>query len=206
MSGRTSDGAALTDRVGLVGCVKSKLAHAAPAADLYVSPLFRGRRAFVEKSCGRWFILSALYGVARPDAVLEPYDATLNDASRAERRSWADRVLQQLDDELGSCAGRDVRDPRRCQLHRLRVGERLAQQRGSRGAASGRPQSRPAAGLLRCGWLRAADGTGTRRPHESTARSHQPRPEVGRARCLECYLSPRRVPDARARSRLAGVP
>ena len=105
MSGRTSDGAAPTDRVGLVGCVKSKLTRAASAADLYVSPLFRGRRASVEKSCGGWFILSALYGVARPDAVLEPYDATLNDASRAERRSWADRVLQQLDDELGSCQG-----------------------------------------------------------------------------------------------------
>ena len=85
--------------------MKSKLAHAAPAAELYVSPLFRGRRAYVERSCGRWLVLSALHGVVRPDAVLEPYDVTLNDASRAERRVLGAEVLRQLDDELGSCAG-----------------------------------------------------------------------------------------------------
>jgi hypothetical protein len=97
MSGRSSDLPAPTDRVGLVGCVKSKLTHPAPAADLYVSPLFRGRRAFVDRSCGRWFILSALYGVARPDVVLVPYGAIFNDASRAERRTWAERGLQRLE-------------------------------------------------------------------------------------------------------------
>ena len=92
-------------RVGLVGCVKKKQSRPAPAGDLYTSPLFRGRRAYVERTCERWLILSALHGVVRPDAVLEPYDVTLNDASPAERRSWATRVLRQLDAELGSCAG-----------------------------------------------------------------------------------------------------
>ena len=101
----TEAGGTGATRVGLVGCVKRKLGDAAPAADLYVSTLFRGRRAYVEQSCGQWLILSALHGVVRPDAVIEPYDATLNDASRAERRAWAARVLQQLDDELGSCDG-----------------------------------------------------------------------------------------------------
>ncbi len=101
----TEAGGTGATRVGLVGCVKRKLGNAAPAADLYVSTLFRGRRAYVEQSCGQWLILSALHGVVRPDAVIEPYDATLNDASRAERRAWAARVLQQLDDELGSCDG-----------------------------------------------------------------------------------------------------
>jgi len=41
-------------RIGLVGCVKQKALVAAPAAELYVSPLFRARRTDVERSCDRW--------------------------------------------------------------------------------------------------------------------------------------------------------
>ena len=92
-------------RIGLVGCVKAKLDHAAPAMDLYVSTLFRGRRTYVERTCERWFILSALYGLVRTSVLLEPYDLALNKASRADRRTWATSVLSQLDAELGSCAG-----------------------------------------------------------------------------------------------------
>ena len=97
--------ATFRDRIGLVGCVKAKLDHEASAADLYVSPLFMGRRAFVERTCERWFILSALHGLVLPDTRLEPYDVALGAVSRAERRSWANRVLRQLEQELGSCAG-----------------------------------------------------------------------------------------------------
>ena len=92
-------------RVGLVGCVKKKLDHSARAAELYVSPLFRGRRAYVERTCGRWFILSALHGLVMPGASLEPYDVALSDASQSERRVWARKVLGQLDAELEVCAG-----------------------------------------------------------------------------------------------------
>ena len=53
-------------RIGLVGCVKTKGPEAAPAGDLYVSPLFVGRRRYVEAPCDRWFILSGLRG--RPAA------------------------------------------------------------------------------------------------------------------------------------------
>jgi hypothetical protein len=66
-------------RVGLVGCVKSKQSQAAPARELYVSPLFRGRRAWVERTCDRWFILSAKHGLVEPDRVLAPYDEILMD-------------------------------------------------------------------------------------------------------------------------------
>ena len=92
-------------RIGLVGCVKSKLTHQAPASDLYISPLFLGRRAYVSRSCSRWLILSALHGLVRPEAVLQPYDVSLNAAAGAERRLWATKVLHQLDEEFGSCAG-----------------------------------------------------------------------------------------------------
>lgn len=89
-------------RVGLVSCVKSKLDHPAPARDLYVSPLFRGARHAAERSCDRWFILSALHGLVPPDRVLEPYEKALANASVAERRAWSERVLGELNATLGA--------------------------------------------------------------------------------------------------------
>jgi hypothetical protein len=88
-------------RVGLVGCVKTKLDRPAPAGDLYISPLFVGRRDAVERSCDRWFILSALHGVVSPGDGLAPYDHTLSGASRRERRRWSAQVVAALREELG---------------------------------------------------------------------------------------------------------
>jgi hypothetical protein len=92
-------------RIGLVGCVKTKGPVAAPAGELYVSPLFAGRRRFVEKTCDRWFILSALHGLVDPADVIEPYDRTLLDASVGERQAWAGRVLATLDAIVGDLDG-----------------------------------------------------------------------------------------------------
>jgi hypothetical protein len=61
-----------------------------------VSPLFRGRRRFVERSCDQWFVLSALHGVIEPAQVVAPYDKTLKDAGRDERRRWSAAVLGDL--------------------------------------------------------------------------------------------------------------
>ena len=88
------------ERIGLVGCVKSKRGSAAPAADLYTSALFHGRRRWVEASCSRWYILSAKHGLVSPDQMLDPYDETLTTKGRGERRAWADRVLAQLQNAL----------------------------------------------------------------------------------------------------------
>ncbi len=92
-------------RIGLVGCSKTKRTTPSPAKDLYISPLFRGRRRFVERTCGQWFVLSAEYGLVEPDRVLAWYDRTLNDASAMEKRAWSERVLRGLDATLGSVAG-----------------------------------------------------------------------------------------------------
>ena len=73
-------------RIGLVGCVKSKQSDPAIAADLYRSALFRGRRRWVETTCGRWFVLSAKHGLVSPPEMLEPYDETLTTKGLAERR------------------------------------------------------------------------------------------------------------------------
>ena len=87
-------------RVGLVGCVKKKASTPQLARDLYASALFDGRRAYVERSCSEWWILSALHGLVHPDQVLEPYDVTLKNAGRAERRDWSHRVLAALDERV----------------------------------------------------------------------------------------------------------
>ena len=92
-------------RVGLVGCVKSKRSWAAPARELYRSPLFRGRLAWVERSCDRWFVLSAKHGLVEPDQVLDPYDLTLADLSRASRRTWSSQVVRALEQALGDLSG-----------------------------------------------------------------------------------------------------
>lgn len=85
-----------TADVILVGCVKTKREIAAPARDLYTSPLFRKRRAFAEASGKPWFILSALHGLVHPDEVLEPYDMYLAGQSRDYRRQWGERVVASL--------------------------------------------------------------------------------------------------------------
>ena len=92
-------------RIGLAGCVKSKRLAPAPARDLYTSPLFLGRRGFVELTCERWFVLSAKHGLVDPDQVLEPYDEALKNASEAQRRRWSELVLQDLERRLGDLRG-----------------------------------------------------------------------------------------------------
>lgn len=73
-------------KIGLVACCSAKLPHAAPARDLYVSPLFTKSRAYVERTCGKWFILSAKHFLVDPDQVLAPYDESLNERPPVHRR------------------------------------------------------------------------------------------------------------------------
>ncbi len=86
----------MSKRIGLVSCVKSKRESPAPARDLYVSPLFRSFRSYAEELCDDWFILSAKYGLLRPDEIVAPYDKTLNRMRKPERLEWASRVSGEL--------------------------------------------------------------------------------------------------------------
>lgn len=88
-------------KIGLVGCVKGKLMHPAPARELYTSPLFIGRRRWVESTCDRWFILSAKHGLVDPATVLTPYDMTLNELGHDKRRRWSTGVLADLEQACG---------------------------------------------------------------------------------------------------------
>jgi hypothetical protein len=73
-------------RVGLVGCVKTKQPGSAGTGAVHFAAV-SGRRAWVERTCDRWFILSAKHGLVEPGRVLAPYDETLTDLPRAGRRS-----------------------------------------------------------------------------------------------------------------------
>lgn len=85
-------------RIALVACCGQKLGRAAPACELYVSPLFRKAAAYA-RTFDSWFILSAKHGLIRPDAVIEPYDCTLLGMGTAARLAWGRKVADQMAEE-----------------------------------------------------------------------------------------------------------
>ncbi len=93
-------------RVMLLGCVKLKLHTSAPARELYVSSLWRKRRAYAEASAMPWLILSAKDGLVDPNQTLAPYDLALTQLSLAERAAWGRAVIAQLSSRMGSLSGR----------------------------------------------------------------------------------------------------
>jgi hypothetical protein len=99
------DYASAGPRVILLGCVKEKLDHPAPAKDLYCSRLWNARRAYAEASELPWLILSAEHGVLDPDQELAPYDVALRSLSVSERRSWGERVVHALARRFASLDG-----------------------------------------------------------------------------------------------------
>lgn len=91
--------------VVLIGCVKSKLTHGAPAQDLYTSNYFRKMRAYAEQSRRPWYILSAEHGLVSPNSWLEPYNCYLKDMSLDYRLRWGRKVADQLEGTIGSVDG-----------------------------------------------------------------------------------------------------
>jgi hypothetical protein len=83
-------------RIGLVACCGQKLKGSHRAADIYQSALFKKSRAWAEKNCDTWAILSAKHGVLWPDDVVENYDVTLNDMPADKREAWSKMVRDQL--------------------------------------------------------------------------------------------------------------
>jgi len=102
----------------LVGCGKTKAPRRSRARDLYTGSLFRACRAHAEQHGTSWRILSAAFGVVRPEKVLDPYDRKLPQA-RGEREAWGINAATLLtsDPELSAgfrvvcLAGADYADP-----------------------------------------------------------------------------------------------
>jgi cytoplasmic iron level regulating protein YaaA (DUF328/UPF0246 family) len=84
----------------LVSCSARKLDGRHPAKDLYASDLFCKSRCYAEHNSDRWFILSAKYGLLRPDDLVESYNVTLQTMPIAARREWTARVFSDLQSVL----------------------------------------------------------------------------------------------------------
>jgi hypothetical protein len=73
----------------LIPCVGLKLAHRAPARDLYQGPLFSACLAYSESiQPDATYILSAMHGLVSLDQELDPYDVTLRELPEPERSMY----------------------------------------------------------------------------------------------------------------------
>jgi len=86
----------MTRKIVLVACVGRKASQPKPARDLYTSDWFRKASAYATRVADEWYILSAKYGLVAPDAIIEPYNETLNKMPVYARRTWAGHVLEEL--------------------------------------------------------------------------------------------------------------
>jgi hypothetical protein len=87
-------------KIVLLSCVATKLPHAAPAKELYNSPLFKKSLMYAELiNPDDIVILSAKHYVLPIDKVIDPYDKTLLNMSGEEVREWAVQVLKILADK-----------------------------------------------------------------------------------------------------------
>lgn len=66
------------------------------AEDLYCSQLYTKARAWAQRHCDAWFILSARHRLLSPDALVVPYDQTLKKMPPADRSAWARHVVSSL--------------------------------------------------------------------------------------------------------------
>jgi len=89
----------------LIGCVKTKRDHGAPARGFYVSDYFSKMRAHAEATGLPWFILSAEHGLVHPDDWLEPYERYLPNTTRDYRQVWGQKTVTQLEEAVGPLAG-----------------------------------------------------------------------------------------------------
>lgn len=90
----------MTRKIAFVSCVSKKAEEPQPAKDLYTSDWFKKASTYGEKVSDSWYILSAKHGVLEPDQEIAPYDETLNEMGADQRRDWAVKVAQQLEEIL----------------------------------------------------------------------------------------------------------
>lgn len=131
------------DRVVIAQCTGSKRDGEHAARHLYdESDYFRKQRAYAEAVADEWFIQSALYGLLRPDEVVESYDRHAKDVDDAE--AWATEIADHLAAAVPSDAvvevlgGKRYADPltpeleaRGFEVHEPLRGQRIGKRRQS---------------------------------------------------------------------------
>lgn len=88
-------------KIILIGCGKAKRNERCRASDLYCGPFFRQRLAYAKRQVAdshdcEYAILSARFGLVKPDTELEPYDHTMAMWSCLDRIAWVAGVVVQL--------------------------------------------------------------------------------------------------------------
>ena len=63
---------------------------------MYKSVLFRYMYAYAKKRCQKVYILSAKYGLLAENALIAPYNTTLNAMNEKERKKWAIKIMRSL--------------------------------------------------------------------------------------------------------------
>ena len=82
--------------IGLISCVKTKKNIKSEAKDMYISPLFKYMYIYAKRRCKEVYILSAKYGLLPENAIISPYNKTLNNMSESKKKEWADKVMIQI--------------------------------------------------------------------------------------------------------------
>jgi len=81
-------------RIALISCTSKKKGYKCKAAELYSeSARFVLAYEYAKKTCDEVYILSAKYGLISEYEVIEPYNETLRDKSKADRKAWSLNVL-----------------------------------------------------------------------------------------------------------------
>ena len=81
-----------------ISCTKKKQEHPCKAKEMYqASQWFRGGWKYAESlHPDEIYILSAKYGLLKPDDIISPYEQTLNAAKDAQIRKWSIMVAGQI--------------------------------------------------------------------------------------------------------------
>lgn len=92
----------------LIGCSKTKQPYKSDPkrggrltpTELYAGQLFRKRVEYAESRGIPWAVLSARYGLWRPNTEMKPYDQCFKSLSPADKAAWhvgvAGRVIEEL--------------------------------------------------------------------------------------------------------------
>lgn len=84
-------------KIALISCTKLKENKPCVASNMYLpSHLFKKAKSYVSSRYNYWYILSAEYGLLRPNDWIHPYDKTLNNMSSDSVKEWSRVVFDDL--------------------------------------------------------------------------------------------------------------
>lgn len=84
-------------RIVLISCVSQKKDRPLMASELYDSTWYKFAYKYaLNSNADKIFILSAKYGLVRCEQIIEPYNVTLRDMDKKQRKKWSEKVIESL--------------------------------------------------------------------------------------------------------------